>query len=164
MRYKMELKKLLEKQWNNEGMVEHCLKSNKYIRIADKWLNIGDKKPSIRKQFWFDDEKPIPEPTKELFIRQNLFLNGPEPYELTNRYHEPLVIIPNYWDDRTDFELCSLAYGNDSKGEQIEVTEEMLKKINKARDEIKQDFIKRLERYWKRYSKHVRTTGYWVNR
>jgi len=160
-----ELEELLKIRWNNsESMVEHCLKNSKYIKIGDKFIEVGSKKPTIQKQFWFDDEKPIPEPSKEIFMRGNKRSNSPREYELENDRYEKLLIVPLYHEDKTDFRLCSLSYQKPKDYSSIEVTEEMLKIINTAEKELKTKYEKRLETYWKRYSKHIRCSGYWVNR
>jgi hypothetical protein len=39
-----------------------------------------------------------------------------------------------------------------------------LKQINKAIAEVRADYTKRLEMYWKKYSDKVYSSGYWVNR
>ena len=160
-----ELEELLKIRWNNsESMVEHCLKNNSYVKIDNKFVDIGSKKPTIQKQFWFDDEKPIPEPSKEIFMRGNKRSNSPREYELENDRYEKLKLIPQYHNDKTDFIIYTLSYQESENYSSIEVTEEMLKIIDAAVKELKTNYEKRLETYWKRYSRHVNCSGYWVNR
>ena len=162
---KEQLEELLKIQWNgSERMVNHCLKSTEYIKIGNKFINIGDKKPTIQKQFWFDDMKPIPKPTKEIFMDGNKRKNAPREFDIDNNCGEKLLIVTNYYEDKTDFRLCGLSYGKSNSNRNEEVTEEILKIINEAKKEMKVNYKKRLNNYWKRYSKHVRCSGYWVNR
>jgi len=162
---KEQLKELLKIQWNgSERMINYCLKDTQYIKIGNKFINIGDKKPTIQKQFWFDDMKPIPKPTKEIFMDGNKRTKSPKEFDLENNSGEKLLITPKYYEDKTDFKLCTLSYRKSNSYRDEEVTEEILKIINEARKEMKANYEKRLNNYWKRYSKHVRCSGYWVNR
>ena len=161
---KKRLTELLEKQWNNKEMVDHCIKDYKYIELNNKILEIGSSKPTITKQLWFDDEKPIPEKTKEQFIYQNMLTNAPRELTLENNRWEKLVLIVKYSNDKTDGTLIGLAYGEDRYPGSIIVTEEQLEIINSERRKMKSAYEKRLESYWNRYNQHIRFSGYWVNR
>jgi len=162
---KEKLRELLNIQWNgSDDMVEHCLRNCAYIQYDNKFIDVGALKPSITKTLWFDDEKPIPKLTKELFIDRNLKYNAPRKFDLENDHHERLILVPKYYDDKTEFALCSLTYGERTYQSYEYVDSDMLFQINKKIIELQAKYIKRLENYWKRYKKHVSCRGYWVNR
>ena len=160
-----ELIELLKLQWKGQDMVDHCYKNTEYIKHDGKYIAIGDKKPSITKTLWFDDEKEIPSVNEEMFIEQNMRTNAPKPMKMESIHYDKLTIIAEYDNDKTGFRLCGLTYTEGGKYQnEMEVTEELLQKINKIKAEMAIKYEKRLRSYWKRYNKNVRFRGYWVNR
>jgi hypothetical protein len=162
-----ELTELLAITWNNdERMIKYCLKSSKYVKIGDKFIDVCGSKPTITKTLWYDDTRESPGVSYETFLWYNQ-RNTPTEYEIENRRYgeiRPLLIIPQYNGDKTDFRLCGLTY-NDGDGDRaMEVTPEILKVINQAVREVQEDYKKRLANYWKRYNKNIVAMGYWVDR
>lgn len=162
-----ELTSLLALAWNNDKrMIEHCLKSGKYVKIGDKYIDVCDSKPTISKTIYYDDEYEAPNVNFETFLKYNE-KNMPSEYKLEGRTwgnSGKLLIIPQYHGDKTNFRLCSLTYNESDSDRVMEVTPEMLEMINQAIREVQEDYKKRLATYWKRYGKNVYTYGYWANR
>lgn len=162
-----ELTELLAITWNNnEGMIKHCLKSSKYVKIGDKFIDVCDSKPMIHKEIYYNDEYEAPEVNFETFLNYNK-RNMPNEYKLEGRtwdYSGKLTIIPQYSGDKTNFRLCGLTYNEKDSDKAMEVTPEILEVINQAIREVQEDYKKRLATYWKRYNKNIHAYGYWANR
>lgn len=162
-----ELTELLAKEWNNDKkMINHCLKSGKYVKIDNKFIDVCDKKPTINKTLYYNDEFEAPEINFETFLAYNKS-NMPTEYKLENRRFgeiNPLLIIPQYHGDKSNFKLCGLTYIESDSDRAEEVTPEMLEVINEAIREVREDYKKRLKNYWKRYNDKIYTYGYWANR
>jgi len=160
-----KLMELLQKQWSSKDMVNHCYKKTEYIQHDGKYIAIGDKKPSITKTLWFDDEYDIPNSNEQLFIDTNMRTNAPKPMESTSYHGDPLIIIAEYCNDRTQGELCGITYDTlDRYPGAIVVSESLLNTINSVKAEMAVKYEKRLRSYWKRYNKNVSCRGYWANR
>ena len=162
-----DLRELLVLQLG-EKTGEYAFKNFSYLEHGDKYIEIGSKKPTITKTFWYDDERPAPEIDEEYFIDGNLS-NNRFLYELDGGRGTELYVIEKYYNDRTNGRVCGLTYLYEEQLDRIDyivekVTPELLEKINAGAKVLELEFIERLKRYWKRYSKHVRACGYWVNR
>jgi hypothetical protein len=163
----MDLEQIIREQYSSEDSVQYNLKRLVYVEYEGRFICLGGKKPEIQKTMWFDDERPIPKKTKEMFIHINESQSSPREYALEDNRQNPLIVIPQYWNDKTDFRLCSLTYGAERLDLEIphfRVTQELLEVINAKGKELQADYRKRLESYWKRYSDNVSFCGYWVNR
>ena len=158
-----ELLTLLNLQWQGKDMIDHCFKTSEYLNYNGKYIDIADKKPSITKTLWFDDERKIPDKNETIFIEDNMRLNAPKKMGLDSYHGDKLCITTQYCNDKTNGRLCGLTYAEPSDNN-IEVTQELLDHINKVRSELAVKYKKRLVSYWKRYNKNVRFSGYWVNR
>ena len=168
-----ELTRLLELTWRKRSgsidakMVRHSLESGKYVKIDDRFVCVCDLKPSITKTIWYDDETEGPEANYQNFLQVNKH-NFPSYWELMHRYEDPLYIRVRFWNDKTDGRIATLEYIPKYHQENAElirpVTPEDLEKINAAVEEVRQDYKKRLDTYWKKYSNQVSSRGYWVNR
>lgn len=162
-----ELTELLAATWNNnEKMIKHCLKSSKYVKIGDKFIDVCSSKPTITKTLYYDDEYEAPEVNFETFLLYNKE-NMPNEWKLEGRTWDDsgkLLITPQYSGDKTNFRLCGLSYGGIDGLRAMEVTSEMLEVINQAVREVQEDYKKRLAAYWKRYNKNIHAYGYWANR
>jgi hypothetical protein len=157
-----ELRELLVKVWNIKGiastkMVEHCLRSSKYIRLGDLFVDCADLKPSIDSKIYYDDETPEPNITYSTFYNYNI-RKAPKPLELRNQWGKLVLRTQYFTGDVTN--LTTYDYEEEGR----EVTKEELKLINEARKEVYDNYVKRLETYYKKYSNKIRTCGYWANR
>lgn len=170
-----ELRSLLGKQWirNNgetdERMVKHCLNDYRYLFIDGQFVQIIGSKPTIHSVMYYDDETEGPNHNYAAFVAYNESHTHLDHYKkMANSWGDyvPLVIGPAYWGDRTDGKLASVGY---SRTEEVaegyrKVTDEELILINQVVDEVKEDYLKRLDRYFKRYSDKICSSGYWANR
>jgi len=172
-----ELETLLGLTWRkrsgeiDQNMVDHSLKSGKYIRLGDIFIGVCSRKPSITTTIWYDDTTDGPDPNWQNFLHLNVRNNMPKFYELESRYCgriSPLYIRVSYWNDKTGGRIASLEYiPDDDKREGIirKATQDDLNLINAAVQDVRDDYRKRLEAYFKRYGKdHVSSRGYWVDR
>lgn len=169
--HEAEVTKRLENYWKkrdgspDEKMVKHCLKSSKYIQIGDSMVDIGDSKPSISNEMWYDDETEGPQVNLENFKAYNAS-NMPKYYEMRGRSIHgsgTLKIVPQY-DGVNGLELATLTYEDDVSDEYIVVSEDQLQEINEGVKEIRDDYEKRLNSYYKRYGDKIIARGYWKNR
>lgn len=169
---KQRLTSNLEKYWQNkdgtpdQAMVKHCLKSSKYVEIEDAFVDIGDSKPTIYKEMYYDDETDGPEANFNNFRNYNVRMGMPKPYKLEGRNRDgfgTLKMVPQY-DGAQGFGLSTLTYEDDHNSEYREVTESQLEEINKGIEEVKDDYEKRLQTYYKRYKDQISAKGYWKNR
>ena len=165
-----DLTNLLSLTWNgDDGMIKHCLRSSKYIQIDNMFVEVCNAKPSITKTLWYDDETTGPEANFENFKRLNERNNMPKLHNLKCSYdgYKDLYFSVHYYNDKTGGRLASLTYEETpSKSDYLirKVTEDELTQINEAIEEVRTAYTKRLETYYKKYSKNVRSEGYWVNR
>ena len=152
----------LRKYWNDEKMVKHCLKSTKYIEIEEGFLNCCDSKPTIENEMYYNDEYAAPSTEKEGFFNHNK-RNMPE--LLTDKYRYFLRI--NYSGNNSENLLAieTVRYYDDPGADVIrELTTDDITKVNNAIAEVRADYTKRLETYYKRYADKITTHGYWANR
>ena len=166
-----ELTNLLSLTWTrNNGqpdpkMIEHCLTNIKYVKIDDMFVGVCASKPSITKTIWYDDEREDPGAGWITFKNLNYRHNMPNMFE-SRRRSEELYFHSAYWNDKTNGKLVGVTYDEEPFRVSVirKVTLEELAIINEAITEVQIDYAKRLVNYFKRYSNHVRSEGYWVNR
>ena len=154
----------LQKVWNQDlEMIQHCLKTSYYLELNDCFVSFKHK-PSIDKTIYFDDERERPEVDKEYFIAHNLRYNFSG---LDYDFEKELYLVLTY-DKAPEMkalrEIKHFEIENKRYKDIREITDEEKKIIKKLLDGFKQDYIKRLNTYWKRYSDKVSTHGYWANR
>ena len=170
-----ELRKLQELTWRKRSgeidvkMVDHCMKSGKYLQIDNMFVSVCDLKPSITTTLWYDDTRKGPEESWNSFKDLNERHNMPKHWELDFRHTDPLYIRAKYWNDKTAGRLATLEHIPEHHQGNAEllrkVTAEELEQINAAIDEVRQDYAKRLETWWKKYGhKCFNVSGYWVDR
>jgi len=155
----------LQDYWQDEKMVKHELKNNKYIELNGSFVEIPNAKPKIEPEIWYDDEQETPEVNFENFYNNNA-INMPKHLTMKGRNLEgtgSLKIASKYVGQDT-LELAGLTYQDNPKGEYREVTQDELDEINKAIDEARANYDKRLKSYYKRYPHKIVAKGYWKNR
>jgi hypothetical protein len=158
-----KLRELIGRTFKKNGqpdaeMIDYCLKSSKYIVIDDMFVCVGKSKPTIQKTLWYDDTQKSPESNFDAFVYANRY-NMPRELELIHRCDD-LRYLPQYFGDCEN--LFSLTHNIDESLRKV--TPEELKIINAAINEVKADYQKRLETYYKKYSKNFSVSGYWVDR
>ena len=173
-----ELQLLLSKQWVkrsgdiDQSMVDYCLKSSKYIDTGSYYLDIGDSKPTIDSQMWYDDETDGPDASKfEAFRAYNLRSNNPRRSleKLADSGNSVVYVYNKYTRDATDGKIkgwLAARIGEEPRhvGNYSLATDDDIMAIKQGLSEIAADYEKRLKTYWKRYSNKVHASGYWANR
>jgi hypothetical protein len=157
-----ELKEAMTKCWHGKiKMVDHCLKSSKYIYINGKFIDCCDSKPTIHKTMWYDDETAGPNVNYLNFEHYNMKY---APKNLSDKFE--YYIQPQYSGDPTDklYTTATLLPWEDPKDCFIPLTDNQKKNIDAAITEVREDYQKRLKTYWKKYSNKVYAMGYWANR
>lgn len=171
-----ELEMLLGKNWTrrdgsiDQKMVDYCLKSSKYIDIGPYYLNIGDAKPKIDSDLWYDDETEGPDASKfDAFRAYNMRGKRFDLDELAANGRTQIWVYTNSSRDKTDGKLKGWATTHWDEeprhlGDYHKATDDDIMAIKQGLAEMKADFEKRLVNYWKRYSNKVHARGYWANR
>lgn len=145
------------------------------LELDDGYVNF-DKKPSISNTIYYDDEFDSPERCYEEFELYNLNLNFK--YDMTDWLEEVeyfnkkgccsgivnlTPLIRSYDKGYKHFEFFVNRYDDDMNNCR-KATEEEVKQYLEICDRLKEDYIKRLKTYWKKYSNKVGTCGYWRDR
>ena len=171
-----ELESLLRKQWTkrdgspDESMVRHCLKSAKYIDLGNYYLDIGENKPTIDSDLWYDDETEGPDASKfQVFYNYNMQHKRFDLDKLAADGRDKVWIYTKYTRDQTEGKLKGWTVTRWHEeprhlGEYREATADDIAAIKQGLAEIRADYEKRLATYWKRYSHKVMARGYWANR
>jgi hypothetical protein len=152
---------LLEDCKGSVKSAEFSYNSSLFVKANIGYIKFGTKKPAINTQMWFDDEKKMPEKTKELFIAYNES-NMPSLIELgpTRNFGAEWV---KGLEKRNGYYVLTLRHASQEKEMQT-LTQEIVDLMNAEIKKAQADYMKRLENYWKRYNAKVRVSGYWVNR
>lgn len=155
----------LRNYWKKENMVAHCMKSSKYIDIDGLFVDACDAKPSIRSTMYYDDEYDAPSTAMESFINYN-WRSAPEPLDTErNRFFLIKQYCGNGGDKLASVMACRRWEEPCTSGEIIrELTDSDIEAINAAIEEVRTDYRKRLESYYKKYAHKIGTYGYWANR
>ena len=164
---KLQVEKELRSYWKDEKMVKHCLKHNKYVKLDDWFVDVCDAKPSISSTMYYSDEYDAPDKNKAQFIHYN---ESNAPRKMENSMRKYFLI--KHYSRQNDEKLASITsyadYENPNDNPNIEIikelTEKEMQEVNKAIEEVQQDYSKRLETYYKRYADKITTSGYWANR
>ena len=164
--FEERLSNVLDTAWGgDQKMINHCIKSSKYVEVDGSFVEIGNSKPFIKKELWYDDETEVPEVNYETFYNHNAS-DMPKYYEKKANYmlegRGTLKMVPQY--GGKDLDLTTLTYDPKPDGPYREVTNEELKKINEGVDEVRKDFEKRIKTYYKRNKDEITVRGYWANR
>ena len=150
----------------DEDMVQHSIKSYKYIEVNGVIVEVGRSKPTIESTMYYNDETEAPERNYANFASYNKNLHEPNTYELYGRSHrgDGRLKIVSEDDNVSGFGVSALTYGDMPDHNTREVTEDELKEINAGIEEIRANYDKRLKSYYKRYEDKIRVSGYWANR
>jgi len=169
---KQELARLLAEVWRKRDgspdnkMIEHCLKSSYYVYVNGLYVDVGEAKPSIRTDLWYDDEQEDPGASYDRFIWYNERFQQSK-YQLSGVSfgRECELYFARQYSSQISSTLVSpqMLTGNESHIIR-KVTANELIELNRALDAIRVDYRKRLDRYWNRYNDKISSRGYWVNR
>ena len=160
------------KRYGNDRMNEYVQKKLANVIKLSNGMLCGYDKPSIETRFCFHDEGPDYELYKEL-MADNDRLKGYFLYHNAKGIDE---LIEAFEDRDSTYEPCIYDYENglcrpstawrgpDSDKNRVKVSEEDRKAILEMLFEIRKDFIKRLETWWKKYgAEKLHTWTYWAD-
>ena len=175
-----EVEAIAKEQWESPKMQDYIKKSYDFYILQDNYYLEIEKsnKIGITKTLWFDDEYEIPKATESLFISENMNLHNParwlEDYlqekqrlettgGATGRYdYKGLYLVCYYKTEKRVDVNCY--YDKDERIFKRYLTpEEQEDYINILKD-LKEKYLERLQKYYKRYGQHVHSSGDWVNR
>lgn len=156
-----------------DKMIKYYVDTYYFYQLDDGLILEFRKKPSIDKTVWYDDETEAPKLTEEYFIRYNdNHLTEYATIEYDERL-KPYFMQRSCTDKKstclathyalTDYEQ-NLRWAKDKDYFQRYATKEEIEEYNKICNELKQQYIERLKKYFKRYEKNIRVSGYWANR
>lgn len=164
-----ETKELARKEWASERMQEYLIKNYDFYKTNDGIIIEIEKAShlSIEKTIWYDDELPadeIPSASYENFILENIHhCNRYEHYtEEINRGTK--LYFCNQGNVTSYIDYNRYYYDDNINGKIREITKEEMEEILQLYKERKDAYLKRLERYYKRYGNHIHTSGYWRDR
>ena len=171
---KNEIIEYLENIGESERMIKYYLETYYFYTLKDGLIIKLRKKPSIDKTLWFDDEYEIPKLTEELFIKYNEKNVDGEYMEFEKNDSIKAFLIKNRYNDNKGVAIQRFQYLTDyddqlrwakNKNYFVRFIEnEEIEEYNKICHELKDEYIERLKKYFKRYQKHIYCRGYWVNR
>lgn len=151
-------------KWKNEQLKKHY-----FFKTKDNYIVAieNEKYLSISKDLWFDDEQPIPEKTKRLFMEYNEKLYCRELKE--SDYY---IIIQAYYNKHENvIHIKPIEYYSDYVEEIKDkyyirtLTEEEKQEYIKIIKLVHTKYIERLSKYFDKYGQNnVSCRGYWVNR
>lgn len=153
------------KKWKTEQLKKHY-----FFKTQDNFIIAieNEKYKSISKDLWFDDELPIPEKTKELFIRYNMNLHSTDTDFIKD---STTIFIQNYYKKFENVvavkaiqSISTLEFEKSQDYYKRELTEQEKQEYIKIIKTINLKYIERLNKYFNKYSKNIYCRGYWVNR
>lgn len=154
---KEETKEIAQKEWKSEKMQEHLIKTYDYYKTEDGLVFEITKASKLRidTTIYYDDELPedkIPTANYHTFILENR--------HNCNRYeHYKEVIEQNktlYFCRNNNLVYIDYQYGlRDILNIVREITKEEALEILEIFKKQREDYLIRLDRYYKRYSKHI---------
>ena len=164
-----ETKELAKKEWKDERMQEYLIKNYDFYKTNDGIIIEIEKAShlSINKTIWYDDELPEnerPSASYENFILENIHhCNRYEHYTQEIKKGKKFYFC-NQGNVGSYIDYNRYYYCDDIQGKIREITKEEMEEILQLYKERKEAYLKRLERYFKRYGNHIHTNGYWANR
>ena len=172
---KDEMTNYLQSINETERMIKYYIDEYYFYELEDGYIIEFRKKPSIHSDMWFDDEYEIPNKNEDLFISYNMRMNGGIYHEIEqNDDRLKTFFIINYSDNRKVVAICRynnstdyeyyLKYYQDNNSFVRFMSDEEINEYNAICKELKEKYLERLKRYFKRYNSHIFCRGYWANR
>ena len=171
---KKSLKEIFQERWvrrNGEvdqSMVEFCLKNNTYLDMGTFYLDLGRSKPTIEKDLYYSDEdssgnyRSAPDINKNIFLNYSMRMNSNRDYIKQLEEEEKDLIFTTQNDYIKAWTVRTYNY-REREG-YIVATPEQKKLVIAELKKSDSKFLTRLERYYKRYGKHIFAHTYWANR
>lgn len=148
------------------------------IQLNNGELIIIDK-PYIENTMYYNDETPAPDTELESFIHYNLiysefgrfdkWLKENEDYKkigccIGNLFHKVSISKINRFQDIPKVKWYEIYDDFERRDNYTPLSDEENKQFIKIMNELKENFIKRLKTYYKKYPNKITTYGYWANR
>lgn len=145
--------------------------------LDDNYYFVIDTKPEIDNVLWYDDEREEPKKSLDLFIKHNmsnLRFNFDDWVEARNcvkkggycsgHYESKPFINLNYDTSNEVYLVFYQIFGNSRRDNTTirDLTDDEVTEILKIAEELKQDYVERLTKYYNKYGMSCK--GYWVNR
>lgn len=156
--YYVSNEELLDKYGVDPFWVEY----SDFIKIGDKIVRVGDKKPTIHSTMYYNDELKGPDKDFESFKDYNILMAGND--LLSDTKKDRGFFISRNKGSNEYFCLSCYSHFDNDRFEEYLLEPEDKKHVILALEILRADFIKRLERYYKRYKDNIDTCGYWANR
>ena len=158
------LEKYLESVWKNDKkMVDYCMKTHKYVKIGEWFVKIGNKKPSIKKTMYYSDVTDGPEVNRENFIEYNK-TRMPKLLDPSKLDYYLGILYTSQTNEKLATVFCAMTWEDKPEYAIRKFTDEEIKTINAGIQEIRDDYLKRLNKYFDRYGSKIYTCGYWADR
>lgn len=161
-----------EKEIIERANIQDFKRYNIYMLEDGYHFIVFDTKWSINTTLWYDDEKEDIGTSFEVFKHYNEMNRQYSKLEKNNNM-QPYFMI-NYCNNDQELCVCRGAYYsnyennlNYAKEKNLFVrylTDEEIEQYNTIVDDLNKLYDERLEKYYKKYGKHIQSCGYWVNR
>lgn len=164
------LEKYLTSVWNNDRkMVDYCMKSHKYLQIGEWFVSIGDKKPSIKSTMYYSDVTDGPDLNRQNFIDYNSKFSMPNLLDAKNFAYYLGIQYSNQTTEKLasiwTMTIYTVRYWEEKPEATIrEFTPEEIEIINDGIQELRDDYLNRLNKYFDRYGNKISRCGYWADR
>lgn len=153
------VKILTNEELREMGLSDYYYKKYTFIKLRNKLVNVGRKKPGIESVIYYDDETPRPDINYNFFKRHNMKA------AFGNWSNDELLKIGVYFYKPNNIYYEFTNYQDWLQGKNPEVlTTNEKKQILEVIEILKKDYEKRLKTYYKKYADKIRVHGYWVNR
>lgn len=166
--------------WDTESMQKFLIDKFDFYKTSDGLIIELEKinKITIDKTIWYDDETEAPEATENYFIiynKKNFPSRSLENYleeanRLKNngcasgRYDYQGIYFNKNYNSNGNIVNCNWFDEKDDKLFKRYLTATEQQEYIELMNERKEQYIERLRRYYKRYSKNISVEGYWANR
>ena len=153
------VKLLAAEELEKMSIDDYYIKEYAFIKLNNKLVNVGKRKPGIERSIYYDDETPRPNINYDFFEYYNM--SRAFGSLSNNRFLEMDLYL---------YSTNSLYYEFTNYREWIRednptpLNTDEKKQILAAVEILKKDYKKRLKTYYKKYSDKIYTHGYWANR
>lgn len=172
---KNEVIELSKKLWDSKKMQKYLQGDFIYYELENGGIIHLKKKCSIDNTIYYDDETEAPNVTENFFIHYNMKNFYSEYHEIIQEYEcTPPYLIYNYCNNKDIVAVCSYKNIADyekqlkwAKNKDLFVrfmTKEEQEEYKQIIENVKNKYIERLKKYYKRYNNKITTYGYWANR
>ena len=170
---------IVKKLWESDSMQKYVLDKYDFFKTEDNLILELEKvkKIEIKKVLYYDDEFEVPEITLENFINFNKgnmpFRNLDNYLEMKKQLNEQGFTSGRYdyngiyfQNNNINLDFMVMINFQDEKDKYFKryLTEEEEKELIELAKERQKQFLERLTKYFKRYSKNICACGYWANR